>query len=580
MRFPPLALIAVCTTLAPLPRAQDGAADPLSLIPKQALLVAWADGPAALRDAFAGTRLADMVAGPEITGLLEPILEEFRAGAGASLQGTGVDADALEELVAGYSGRMALGMGLDRDVLEQGGPLGDLEPEDLRLWIAVVAASDGETDFTELSEAILEAVEQQGELELFDADAAGRTLRAAHLRRAQITLPFVHDGHLMLVMAPNLDDALATVLLGQESMADAAIELPEGNLGAWFDGGTFGQLITQAMRDELGDVGDQLATGFGLPALRGLTMTIAPTGPHVALRARIGLDGDDAGFFNLFTAVSDSPPDLLEITPVQRDVWSVTKMNLEALYDVIASIADTLADETGMPSSALEQMFEDNFRVRLREDLVQHFGDELVSVGAGGMPSGDEEDELEAMGAQMNGVFYGIELADAAAFDASFEKLIRSRGLHAARKTEDYRGYKVRRITLLAMPVFYAVTDRLFGLGVGQLGAQELRAVLDETRDRADGKPAPPLPEAVTERLEGVEPGWQGIGASDLVAIAGSFSQGMGEVMRESGVADRDLQMLHTVLSTARQLAQRYDLRTIASVSRVDSNGLLIETIW
>src|SRR4026208_445370 len=114
--------------------------------------------------------------------------------------------------------------------------------------------------------------------------------------------------------------------------------------------------------------------------------------------------------------------------------------------------------------------------VRLKEDLIDRLGGQILAVsGAEDLDEGDLEsatsspcfgfllDDPKAFGASLEKLVrarglpaarqgatrrpgFGFLLDDPKAVGASREKLVRARGLHAARKSEDYRGFDVKRL--------------------------------------------------------------------------------------------------------------------------------------
>jgi hypothetical protein len=119
-----------------------------------------------------------------------------------------------------------------------------------------------------------------------------------------------------------------------------------------------------------------------------------------------------------------------------------------------------------------------------------------------------------------------VTLRDGKAFADAVEKALRKRGLHAARKTEEYAGVKVHRMNLLgSYPIEYAIADQLLVLGIGgREGTQRnLRGVLDRAAAAAAGKPARDLPAPVSARLQRLPPDWCGLSVTSLLDILDAF---------------------------------------------------------
>lgn len=189
-------------------------------------------------------------------------------------------------------------------------------------------------------------------------------------------------------------------------------------------------------------------------------------------------------------------------------------MRLHAMYDAFAKGWDALADKLRMKREDGERDFAEFFKVRLNEDLLDHMGGEVLAITTAAQA--DEpgaEDPMAAVG----DVALGFELRDPAAFGKSWDKLLRSRGLHTARKSEEYQGFKVFTQKVLGTMNFdYAVTERVFLVAFGEKGRQYLRAVIDEEAARKAGKAPDPLPAHVQARLTHAPQGWNGIAVSSL----------------------------------------------------------------
>ena len=162
----------------------------------------------------------------------------------------------------------------------------------------------------------------------------------------------------------------------------------------------------------------------------------------------------------------------------------------------------------------IEEMFAESTKVRLGEDLIDNIGTEVLYLVD---PNVEDDMEQDAITAMFSGTCYALSLRDGKAFGEALEKALRSRGLHAARKSEDYQGVKVYRLRIAgALELEYAVTDDMFLLAPGSVatsGAQ-LRAVLDTRANPEAG-----LPENVASRSDKVPAGWNGVGVTPLAQL-------------------------------------------------------------
>ena len=247
------------------------------------------------------------------------------------------------------------------------------------------------------------------------------------------------------------------------------------------------------------------------------------------------------------------------------------KLNIGALFDSLMDAVWTMEPTTGMAPEFLLDQFETQFRVRLKEDMIDHLGDELLMVTA------DEPEDLfdeDAVQAQC----IGIALRDSKSFAESFETMLRSRGLHAARKTEDYRGFTVRRLSVLGMlELSYAITDRAFLLGINQEGAAALRTVLDEEQARDEGVARPSFSDEVADRMEHAGGAWQSLSVSTWSATI----EMLAAALEQSGEVPATFSdQLDSVMAMAMGLLQRYRVDTMVNIVRVGPRRVLTRTIW
>jgi hypothetical protein len=139
----------------------------------------------------------------------------------------------------------------------------------------------------------------------------------------------------------------------------------------------------------------------------------------------------------------------------------------------------------------------------------------LLEVALQSLAEGDRPDPNTVFA----GYCFGLTLRNGKALRESIDTMLRAAGLHAARKTEDYRDQKVSTLRLGGvLAIEYAITDSmlLVVLGTKGLGSEYLRAVLDS---QADGSNGAGLPEKVQKRLAELPDGWSGIAAIPVVEI-------------------------------------------------------------
>jgi hypothetical protein len=116
------------------------------------------------------------------------------------------------------------------------------------------------------------------------------------------------------------------------------------------------------------------------------------------------------------------------------------------------------------------------------------------------------------------GSCFVVPLRDAKLAAQNLDKALRARGMHAARKTEDYGDTKIYSLRLLGMMrVEYAFAADVFvlGLGDGEATRKNLRSVLDTVAARGKGGAATELSAAVQARLQGWPENWASIDVGD-----------------------------------------------------------------
>ena len=105
-------------------------------------------------------------------------------------------------------------------------------------------------------------IEDESGDDLRDLTVEGRTFRVSGDDRMEVTVPFMEDGHLVIVMGAPLEAAISKCLLSSgESLADGQFAFPKGEMGAWVDLRPLWHLLDQAMQAAgvLGDLLDERA---------------------------------------------------------------------------------------------------------------------------------------------------------------------------------------------------------------------------------------------------------------------------------------------------------------------------------
>jgi hypothetical protein len=337
------------------------------------------------------------------------------------------------------------------------------------------------------------------------------------------------------------------------ALADAVAE----NAGAPFDAKAFFEAL-------------------GLMAMDTASMTVGADGKHVALDGELRLRERERGMFALLHP--SAPTKLPRLVPPAVDTFSVSSVDLGALTTMIGRVWEVMGDAVPMTWEQAQTQFAETMKVRLREDLLDHLGTELLTVqDLGEAGAADPDDPM----AGFEGMCAGVALKNGKAFGESVEKLLRARGLHAARKTEDYQGTQVHRLRVGGIvELEYAITDDLLllGLGSSESSRKSLRGVLDA---RANPPAAPEYPAPVKERLALLPASWSGLSVMSVSdtfrmmsqMIETGMQQGIGEVPEELGGMLGMLQQLGGEL-------ERFGLQTMVGTSHVTANAFTTRYRW
>lgn len=542
---PFLALLA----LAP---AQDAA---FRFAPKDATLVMRMGAPARWKKDFADTAMAKMMSAPALAPMMDQ-MGKAMAEAMAGMRGSGFDADLVERMLADYQGDFTVSIALDwskADLVT----MGDEEPT-LPFAITVAAAPHPSYDLAALAKAIDVAVRKQ--LEEPGAPKS-KELTIGELRLTAVqdgdgseswgTIPALVDGHLVMFYGSDVEAQAAKAIEGKERFeaADAASAPMFMHVDLRGFVGAMDQAVGKI--EEMGgapfDMGE-LLDAIGLRSLQDFRMTMAAEGKHLVSDVRLGLRADKRGLMAMLPQ-STAQPKLLRALPAAASNWTVMPLDLGALYASAESLVTMMESEMPMSWPDMMTAMADELKVRLKEDLIDHLGGEvLVLTDAGEL--GDVDEPASPLAA-IEGQCMAFSLRDGAAFGKSVETMLRARGLHAARKTEEYQGAKVHRMTLAGLlEMEYAVTDDmlLVALGRSETARASLRGVLDA---KATGA-ATELPAAVKAHLDAAPAGWCGVGVSRpaeaMLSAAKAFSA-LTEGLEEEDPDAMQLGMVSSVLS-------------------------------
>lgn len=549
---------------------------PTPFVAKDAVVVVQIDGPAALRTAFAQTRLAKALRAQAIAQAWAPLSKEIDEVIAEARKEAPFDLDLVLRILDGYSGRATLALHLDAQ--HAAGP----EPGFPGV-VVIALAGDGSSDLAGIGETLRKASEGSGAKGLRDLKAGDVVLRVATEDEIEFTLPAMVEGQLVSFVGGDLEKRVPRLLALRPAEGHLPTEDQRAKgLHAFVDGKAFLRLLLQLAEENGTDLPMDPATLFaalGCDTVRDLHVHAAPAGEHLLVRVSLGYEGTPRGLTAIYAAEDAGAPHLLPLVPRALPLWSVSPFRIREMFAMVAGVWDLLGDTLPMSREDGERKFAEFFKVRLREDLLAHLGDEMLSVvDAGAMAAGRREAEDAGRGgedpfAELSGVALALELRDAKAFGASFERLIRSRGLHTARKREEYQGQTVFAQRILGSAGFeYAITDRVFVIGIGNAGARGLRAILDEEAARKAGQPPAEMHPDIHARLALCPKGYEGITCYDLRAYADMFQHLPAEGPTEGAILKAFQNTLEALSASG--------LQRLVSVSYHEKGRLLAYTVW
>lgn len=514
-----LSTVALCTALF----AQDKVS-PDRFVPKDSCLVLRLGAPATWQKQFATTQVAKLLQcqalAPMVTGIgtgIEEMLTEIRT------EGK-VDADLVKGLLEDYAGSLVVSLQLDFDDLQAA--MDEGRPPHMTAVLAM--SPDGKFDLGALAQSVQKTAEADANAKVTDLKAGDHLLRVDLGGPVQVSLPTMIDGHLVMLVGDDLEKTAATALSTEGRHEHAGGDAPmfcHLDLGKAV--GAITRIATQQAEmtgNELPFTIDQLFADLGLACLETLEMQLGAADQRLAASVALSMNGGERGLLGTFL-VAQGQPKLLRYVPPSAEYFGVGGIDLGALYTTVGKVWKSFGDAVPMTFDDVEAAFTEATKVRLKEDLLDHLGTELLTIGdvAAQMAAAGNVAEDQDPAAMMSGYLFGLSLRSGKAFGESLEKALRSRGLHAGRKTEEYQGTKVHRLKVAGLlELEYAVTDDLLLLALGshESAHRDLRAVLDL---RASGATEPG--EAMQKRLEGLPAGWNGLAVTPVASILGGVRQ-------------------------------------------------------
>jgi hypothetical protein len=294
---------------------------------------------------------------------------------------------------------------------------------------------------------------------------------------------------------------------------------------------------------------------------------------------------ENRGFLDVLAGGSEATK-LLRYLPAGADAFSVMAFDLGALYRVVEGVWSAMGEFAPMPFEDAIAAAAEELKVRPKEDLIDHLGNGLLQVvDSAALAEADLDDPM----AGLAGCFV-LPLRDGKAFGESLEKALRARGMHAARKTEDYEGAKVHRLRVAGMiELEYAVTDDLLLLALGaETSRQQLRGVLDARRQGGSDK----LPASVQPYVDALPKGWNGLSATQFATTLTAMSRAFAMLEERGGFDDEEegaedgaeeramLTMIRDLTAKLGGELERLGLGLMVGATYTDPNRIAGRVLW
>lgn len=569
-----LTLSAPLLLLATVP-AQDKATTaavktaPFRFVPDDATVVARIAAPAKWRELFAATHFPKLLASDTVA----PWLAELRKGFDAQMEevrGEGViDVDLVQKLVSEYRGEIVVAITLDASALAA--HKGDGPPPFVG---SVTLTPDGNFDLGALAANIAKAAEDDGGRPLRDVTIGDHKLRMTDdSLDTDGTLPVVIDGHLVFLFGHDLEKAGGRVFDTTNRMPPAG-----DDHGFWARANL--EPVLGALMTKIGDLAQDegapfdivpLLRGLGLGAIEDVTLGIRAAGKHGQMEMTVGTGERDRGLIDVLPA-DPAGVKLLGRLPAGGEAFNMMAVDFGALFAVIAKTWQGLGDEVPLRWDDAMAMSTDALKVRLKEDVIDHLGRGVILLGD---ISGDVDPD--AADAPMGCLV--VSLRDGKAFNTSLEQMLRARGMHAARKSEDYQGEKIHLLRVAGLfELEYAVTADMLvvALGRGEGSRAQLRGVLDAARQSTPNE----LPKAVTEHLAVLPPGWVGLGVTPMGDYLTNMSAMFTALLAEQDAVPDGVAVLFKGMGDLGKELVRLGMGTMVGTTYVEPRRIRMLSQW
>jgi hypothetical protein len=550
------------------------APDPFRYVPADAAFVVRTKGPAAWRADLAATGLAKALSAPGTAASWKELFDSGRKVLdpdGAHQKQFGK----LVELLLGYEGSIALACRLDFSKVTDEHPPG--------FCLSLALTGDGHTDLAELAKVIDDLLPEGA----VDRELAGQQARVHKHARTQFTSPFLHEGALVMLCSSDLETQAALCLDHREHGFPVAPQLQSGVSGFQVEAYEPVRACLDAVAKLDHEEAKLIVKGIELAGARSLQRLVwnaFADGKHLGQEMRVEFNDGARGLFDVVLPVRRTRPKLLAYLPPNVPNWTIGIVDVQAAQALYGKVFEQFGEQLPQSREQIEAMFTEFTKLRLHEDFLSLLGNEYMRIDdfAAGV---DVEDE----GGQLGDSCFVVPLRDAKVAAQNLEKALRSRGMHAARKSEDYGDTKIYSLRLFAtMPIEYAFAGDVFVLGLGEREGtrKNLRSVLDTVAARSKGGEPAELSAAVQTRLQGWPEDWAAIDAGDLAEVLDGLITSLDTALAMVAAGEMEeeaSEFAHRFVEFARKLRpelMRHDAAVTLSATYSARDAWVVRSRW
>ena len=546
----------LATLLLPSLLLAQQAPDPYRYVPENAFAVLRMQGGKQLQGSFSGTSIGKVLAEPAVrAALLElwrALPEQFELEPAALRR-----FDAVIDAAAEFEGELVVAVTTPTPVAKTPG-----RPREYDVTASLQLIGSAEQR-SALDRALRELMTEEGT----ELRVEGESIRMHGSGRTRWSEPLQRDGSTLLLLSTEPESGIASCLtprtggfVGEQSLSGAA-------LGLQIDLGAFIERMLAAEADDDDPTTQRmhmLARMCGISSLNRFVYTVRADGKWLAQDMGITFRDGDLGLLGALLPGRTDPSRLLALLPPDTANWSTWRFDPERMHRFWIEATTRFADQLPMSREELEAAFTKATKLRLHEDLLALLGDEWLRIDAieDAMVVDDEEgdERLDKIDQRFGASVFVVGLRDGATMATNVEKMVRARGLHAARKTEQYGDTKIHRLTLLgSLPIEYAFAGDtvVLGIGQGEDTQRNLRSVLDAAARHAKEPRAAEPPPALAARMVGWPAGAGAFDSASMLEVLdglNSLGAAMAGELAAADVEMADMGIMHQLLQLSAAL--------------------------